>query len=135
MGLDMNVYATSGTNLTKDDLYSEEELWQDLDSWYWRKANSVHQWMVTNIQDDVDNCGVYEVDINQLRELKDVCEEVKTDISLAPTLLPTQAGFFFGNTDYDDWYKEDLDITIENINQMLDSAKTGPKRFFYTSSW
>ena len=135
MGLDMNVYATSGTNLTKDDLYSEEELWQDLDSWYWRKANSVHQWMVTNIQDDVDNCGVYEVDINQLRELKDVCEEVKTDISLAPTLLPTQAGFFFGNTDYDDWYKEDLDITIENINQMLASAKTGPKRFFYTSSW
>jgi hypothetical protein len=26
---------------------------------YWRKANQIHNWIVKNVQDDVDNCGEY----------------------------------------------------------------------------
>ena len=135
MGLDMNVYATRGENLTKDDLYGEEEVWADLDSWYWRKANQVHKWMVENVQYGEDNCGVYEVDINQLRELKDIVEEIMADPKKAPDLLPTESGFFFGSQEYDEWYREDMEVTLTNLNQMLEAAKTGPIRFFYTSSW
>ena len=135
MGLDVNVYATNGENLTQDDLYGEEDLWQDLNSWYWRKANQVHKWMVENVQHGEDNCGVYEVDINQLRELKDIVEEIIADPSKAPDLLPTESGFFFGSQEYDEWYREDMELTLQNLNEMLEEYKSGPTRFFYTSSW
>ena len=135
MGLDMNVYATNGETLTKEDLYGEDDLWEDLNSWYWRKANQVHKWMVENVQHGEDNCGVYEVDINQLRELKDIVEEIMADPKKAPDLLPTESGFFFGSQEYDEWYREDLELTQNNINQMLEEAAMGPTRFFYTSSW
>lgn len=135
MGLDMNVYATNGENLTQDDLYGEDDLWQDLNSWYWRKANQVHKWMVENVQHGEDNCGVYEVDINQLRELKDIVEEIIADPSKAPDLLPTESGFFFGSQEYDEWYREDMELTLQNLNEMLEEYKSGPTRFFYTSSW
>ena len=135
MGLDMNVYATNGENLTQDDPYGEDDLWQDLNSWYWRKANQVHKWMVENVQHGEDNCGVYEVDINQLRELKDIVEEIIADPSKAPDLLPTESGFFFGSQEYDEWYREDMELTLQNLNEMLEEYKSGPTRFFYTSSW
>ena len=135
MGLDMNVYATNGENLTQDDLYGEDDLWQDLNSWYWRKANQVHKWMVENVQHGEDNCGVYEGDINQLRELKDIVEEIIADPSKAPDLLPTESGFFFGSQEYDEWYREDMELTLQNLNEMLEEYKSGPTRFFYTSSW
>ena len=135
MGLDMNVYATNGEPLTKEDLYGEEDLWEDLSSWYWRKANQVHKWMVENVQHGEDNCGVYEVDINQLRELKDIVEEIIADPSKAPDLLPTESGFFFGSQEYDEWYREDMELTLQNLNEMLEEYKSGPTRFFYTSSW
>ena len=135
MGLDMNMYATSGENLTKDDLYGEEGRWQDLSSWYWRKANAIHNWMVEHIQDGVDNCGVYEVFPTQIVKLRGIVEEVMEDPELAPKLLPTASGFFFGSQDYDGWYKEDLELTLENLNEMMHEYKLGPTRFFYTSSW
>ena len=36
----------------------------------WRKANQVHAWFVNNVQSDSDNCGTYDVSIEQLTELK-----------------------------------------------------------------
>lgn len=34
-------------------------------------------------------------------------------------LLPTQSGFFFGSTDYDEWYLQDIDDTINLLEQVL----------------
>ena len=135
MGLDMNVYATNGEDLTKEDLYSEEELWQDLNSWYWRKANAVHNWMVENVQDGEDDCGVYEVYPNQLMKLKVIVEEILANPKKAPDLLPTASGFFFGSTEYDEWYMEDMHLTLKNLNEMLYEHKLDHTRFFYTASW
>ena len=135
MGLDMNVYATNGENLTQEDLYEEDGLWADLNSWYWRKANAVHKWMVENVQDGEDNCGVYEIDINQLRELKDIVEKIIANPSKAPDLLPTASGFFFGSQEYDEWYMEDMHLTLKNLNEMLQEHKMAHTRFFYTASW
>ena len=134
MGLDMNVYATNGENLTKENLW-DEDIYLDLNSWYWRKANCIHKWMVKNVQDDVDDCDVYEVDVNQLRELKDLVEEVMEDPEKASDLIPTTVGFFFGSTDYDEGYRNDLDLTLTHINQMLEEYSMGETRFFYNSSW
>ena len=135
MGLDMTVYATNGEDLTKEDLYSEEDLCQDLNSWYWRKANAVHNWMVENVQDGKDDCGVYEVFLPQLMDLKGIVEKIIANPKKAPDLLPTVSGFFFGSTEYDEWYMDDMHLTLKNINQMLEDHEEGETRFFYTSSW
>jgi len=56
---------------------------------YWRKANQIHRWFVTNIQHNNDNCVEYFVSKDQLLELLDLVNRVLEDNTLAPTLLPT----------------------------------------------
>ena len=41
---------------------------------YWRKANAIHKWFVENVQEGVDDCGEYEVTVEQLTELRDLCK-------------------------------------------------------------
>ena len=43
---------------------------------YWRKAYAIHNWFVKNIQDGVDNCGSYEVLVEDLRQLLEICTEI-----------------------------------------------------------
>ena len=93
---------------------------------YWRKANAIHQWFVDNCQDGVDDCGSYMVDREKLEELKKVCEIVTMDKGLLNTdetaqkMLPTQSGFFFGGTEYDEYYYSDLRDTIEIVKACLE---------------
>jgi len=136
MGLDMNMYAAiseNGENLT------EETLWEDgynrqLKSWYWRKANQIHNWMVKNVQDDNDDCGLYEVSISQILKLhKEIVFAMATKDT---SKLPPTSGFFFGSTEVDEWYWEDLADTKRYLEEMQDLYEADPAtKFFYTSSW
>lgn len=45
---------------------------------------------------------------------------VITNPEWAAELLPTQSGFFFGGTDYDEWYLRDLEDTVQAIDSILD---------------
>lgn len=99
---------------------------------YWRKANQIHDWFVRNVQDGEDNCGTYYVSTEMLEVLKSDCLEVLTDNSKAEDLLPTGAGFFFGSTDYDEFYFQDLKNTVEIIDRCLNSKFDS---FQYQSSW
>lgn len=54
---------------------------------------------------------------------------------IAEELLPTQSGFFFGGTDYDEWYIEDLKYTIKMINEVLATTDFDKQMLFYVSSW
>ena len=100
---------------------------------YWRKANAIHQWFVKNVQDGKDDCKTYWVPQEKLRELQSVCNQVLADPTLAPSLLPTQSGFFFGDTQYDEWYLENLEITLQNIQKAL--SLPDEWELSYHSSW
>jgi hypothetical protein len=50
---------------------------------------------------------------------------------LAESLLPSASGFFFGATDYDEWYYNDITNTIK----ILEDALVDGDDFYYTSSW
>ena len=100
---------------------------------YWRKANQIHQWFVDNVQKGVDDCGDYYVDTDDLEKLLDACEKVKADHSLADTLLPSASGFFFGTTEYDEWYFNSIDNTIEILKEAL--ADESDSSYYYSSSW
>lgn len=97
---------------------------------YWRKANHIHNWFVQNVQGGQDDCNSYDVSIEQLEELRSTCEKalqcvavkgetVTVDEERVSELLPTKSGFFFGGTDYDQWYVEDLKSTVSQLDKVL----------------
>lgn len=106
---------------------------------YWRKANQIHKWFVDNVQGGVDDCSKYEVSVEKLKELLKICKKVKKDHSLAEKLLPTQSGFFFGGTSYDEYYFYDIDTTIKILTPLLKELKAQPETIYsyieYQSSW
>lgn len=109
---------------------------------YWRKANSIHNWFVEHVQGGVDDCRYHEeVTKETLEWLLDVCQEVLDnyengkDFSIAEELLPTQCGFFFGSTAYDEWYIEDIKRTIDIITQVLETTDFETQMIYYVSSW
>ena len=101
---------------------------------YWRKANQIHNWFVENVQNGTDDCKSYYVSEQQLQELIDTCKEVLADHDKAPDLLPTCSGCFFGGTDYDEYYYEDLEYTVRHLEDVLANA-SDRYEFYYNSSW
>jgi len=101
---------------------------------YWRKANAIHKWFVDNVQDGEDNCGQYYVSRGDLGELLKLVDQVLADPSLAPELLPAQDGFFFGSTEYDEWYIEDLKLTKDQLTEIL-ADDNDYSDYYYHSSW
>jgi hypothetical protein len=99
---------------------------------YWRKANQIHQWFVNNVQEGIDNCGEYYVRREQLEELLALCKAVQNQPAVAESVLPTASGFFFGGTEYDEWYMQDIESTIQILNEAL--ADTNGE-YYYSSSW
>lgn len=101
----------------------------------WRKANQIHAWFVGNIQGGDDNCGQYYVSIESLRDLVNDCQAVLDDHSKAEELLPTQEGFFFGDTGYNEYYFADLKYTIEMLTPFITDEDWLGWDFYYQSSW
>ena len=102
---------------------------------YWRKANAIHNWFVQNVQEGKDDCGDYYVSLEKLKELKESCEKVLKDNKLAPDLLPSVKGFFFGSYTYDEYYERDLERTVEVLNKILSSPDAKNWWITYRSSW
>lgn len=130
MGLDMYLYGVNQKFHQHD--YNIGEIKKTVEIGYWRKANAIHKWFVDNCQDGVDNCAIYYVDPSEVEELKILCEEVLKNPKKGPELLPTEDGFFFGVTDYGEFYIEDLEQTIEICNWALNQNFD---YFEYQSSW
>lgn len=121
---------------------------------YWRKANFIHRWFVDNVQYGEDDCGSYELGNEKLKELVNLCKETIILLENTPKVkmtiegseeeievfdvdnndikLPTQSGFFFGSTYYDDWYMRDLKKTVEQLEPLLDDDTAD---YEYSSSW
>jgi len=100
---------------------------------YWRKANAIHRWFVEQVQEGKDDCGEYDVASDQLAELRDLCAKVLANRDKAADLLPAQSGFFFGPTDYNDYYFSDVQETHDTLTALLLESKYGD--YQYHSSW
>jgi len=109
----------------------------DIQVGYWRKANAIHDWFVQNCQGGEDRCQKAYVSRDSLIELRNICMKVlseKGNQDIAETVLPTASGFFFGNTEYDEYYWDYVESTITLLNTLL---VTVPEDwdFVYQSSW
>ena len=156
MGLDMYLYTNSKKVCKAANKATGDEKWRIArgTAIYWRKANHIHNWFVENVQYGDDDCGLYEVSVEQLMELRDVCQKVIDGSKLVPgkvwngqrgtkhgwedtyedgsviedptvaeELLPTQSGFFFGSTQYDGWYLDDVKTARDGIDAILDNIE------------
>jgi hypothetical protein len=158
MGLDMYFTASRSLSNWVDD---EKELktkiskvTEDLFDWevqevryqvgYWRKANAIHNWFVENVQDGEDDCKLYYVGEESIKELFDTVCQVLEDHSKAEELLPPQSGFFFGSTEINEDYFQDLEHTKEILEPIVQSFKEHEEgksntihryEFYYQSSW
>jgi len=108
---------------------------------YWRKANAIHAWFVRECQDGEDDCRISYVPREKLETLRDLCVEITNQKSLANKRkmafknLPTQPGFFFGSTEYNEWYWANLEYTAETLTKILESAELKDHEFSYFGSW
>lgn len=102
---------------------------------YWRKANHIHQWFVEQCQGGVDKCQLTEITKQRLETLLSACRLVLDNHEQASALLPTQCGFFFGSTDYDEYYFNDIRETVKIIEEVLETTDFSTQIIFYQSSW
>jgi hypothetical protein len=148
MGLDM--YLTAKRYLSEYDPV-EKQLKQEIDkvldtkigsvkevsleAGYWRKANAIHNWFVNTVQDGVDECQESPVSLDQLQELSAIVNMVLDDNSLAGEILPPVEGFFFGDTEIDEWYLENLTDTKNILDNILNNPDSKNWQFYYQASW
>ena len=109
---------------------------------YWRKFNALHNYIVQNCADGVDNCQEIEISKDEMKEILEVLIKVhnmkNTLLESGNTeklndLFPTSKGFFFGSTEYDEYYFQDVKDTIELFTELLKEEKTD--YFTYQASW
>jgi hypothetical protein len=105
------------------------------DIMYWRKANAIHKWFVDKCQNGVDECQRSYVSHEQIDQLVQLCKSVLENKKLAHNLLPAQEGFFFGGTEYNEWYFENLQDTVNSLEHITKHYPVGYYRFMYQSSW
>lgn len=90
----------------------------------------------------LDSCEMVDGQVNNGWEYRDgqripIVEPGKyvKDSSVAAELLPSTPGFFFGGTDYDEWYVQDIKNTIDIINKVLETTDFDTQMIYYVSSW
>jgi len=108
-----------------------------LEAAYWRKANAIHRWFVMNVQGGEDDCRDYYVSRENLIKLRDLCRKLLLLKSkgAAKQELPPMEGFFFGSTEMDEYYWNDLAITDKQLTAVLDDETLKGWSFYYQSSW
>lgn len=102
---------------------------------YWRKANQIREWFNSYLENGVENCEHTLVSKEDLEQLLEDCKKVLEDHTLAEDLLPTSSGFFFGSTDYDDEYFEELEETVKMLEQILKETDFENEDIYYYEWW
>ena len=103
---------------------------------YWRKANQIREWIVSNAgYDRMNNCVEFPLSKETLIRLRDDCKRVIDNKELAREILPTRSGFFFGDTEYNDWYFEDIRETYVKLKEILRTTDFDKYEIFYFEWW
>jgi hypothetical protein len=114
---------------------------------YLRKANQIHNFIVQECQDGVDECQLSIVRKTHLKDLLKRCKKAISvkDIYLNDGILkdgegieeylPTTSGSFFGGTEFNEWFFNDVEETIELIEKVLKETDFKTQVICYRSSW
>lgn len=134
MGLDIYLYLKRTSRSSSDDVSDTDDfrkVFKDepigvltheyFNVGYWRKANAIFDLFETFCAPDgIENCKYIYVGIDKLMAMLEVCKQVKEHPKEAPEILPTREGFFFGSYEYDSYYFEMIDYTIDLFEHVLE---------------
>lgn len=99
---------------------------------YFRKVNFIYAYFSPKLEDE--ECFVTKDDILDLvSRCRTVLAEHTTE--KAAELLPTVSGFFFGSTDYDEWYFKDVEDCINQMENLLQDYDEETDVIFVEMSW
>lgn len=84
---------------------------------YFRKFNALHNFIVREYADGVDECQDIPLTRENINEILKTCEQIQKSPEDCNELMPAGSGFFFGSTDYDEWYMG----SIEECRKMCES--------------
>jgi hypothetical protein len=114
---------------------------------YWRKFNALHGYIVDTFASGEDNCQQIYLDnysliqiLDTLKQAKDILDSDASDEEKSDKLsdvFPTAEGFFFGSTDYEDYYAECVDNAILLLSDLIDECDDDnySYSFYYQASW
>lgn len=99
---------------------------------YFRKVNFIYEFFRNEMKDE--SCVVSK---SRIKVLIDTCKNVLNnngDEDYAKEALPTTDGFFFGSTEYDEWYWKDVKNCLQQMTKLYKSM--GDEDFvFWVFSW
>lgn len=103
---------------------------------YFRKANQIQGFMEARFTErfGVDdgyggksiNCVDIILDAQDIKDLYNICKELlaikgkKKFAKAAAEKLPCRKGFFFGSTEYDEYYRADLEEYVKMVDERMD---------------
>ena len=125
MGLDM---------FLSEVIRSEGQTYK-LEAIYWRKANAIHNYIIQQHADGIDECQPISLNREDLHILSRLCRLLVffRNERLNAMILPTASGFFFGSLEYDEDYYNDLQYTADKIDEALKDEDA--EEFEYQASW
>lgn len=101
-----------------------------MESAYFRKVNFIYRYFGEKLVDE--SCIVTKAEIEDIIER---CKKVLADHSLAEELLPTCDGFFFGCTEYNDWYFKDVEDCQEQMQKLMEDYDETTDVIWVDMSW
>lgn len=150
MGLDMYIHAIQNAtssqtyedvvtiinnNATNECISTSGQSSSQIELGYWRKANAIHKWLVDNVQNGVDDCGLYPIHREHMIDLRHTCKKALDAPEQACKILPTSSGFFFGDVNYDNWYFDQLKYTVNLMDNLILIEPKIDWKLCYHSSW
>ena len=68
--------------------------------------------------DYTENCEDIKINKQQVEDLADTCKQVLKKLK-AKTLLPNTEEFFFGSTEYDEMYFDNIKLVLQRFQHLL----------------
>ena len=158
MGLDMYLIKRKKTEKTDLWEFGDEMI-------YWRKANQIHNYFCSQgeeleeqreykisklvLENLLDKCNqvlsIVKTEKGEIQngsqyidgEWKPIMEEgiIITNEDEVADILPRCDGFFFGSTDYNQWYLMDIEKTKKELEEILQSIDWENEEVYYLASW
>ena len=104
----------------KESRYTEVERTDQEEVAYFRKHNHLVEFFGYE-----DNCSNIVISKSQIEDCISACKTVlehygKNDFEdIAEEMMPTSSGFFFGSTEYDEYYKDKLEDDVKQFEKIL----------------
>ena len=85
--------------------------------------------------DYTENYEDIEINKQQVEDLVDTCKQVLKEKSKAKTLLPNTEGFFFGSTEYDEMYFDNVKLVLQRFQHLLKTFNFEKDKLIMSCSW